>query len=104
MTLGRPRLSQDLKTNLTQKHFYFPVKKEYDIIWAEFVKLSNIKCSGDNPDFFRPHKERRVCFVLRRLVFQFVLQNTVSSNVKEMITQLTNKEKESNKKAYEDNR
>jgi len=102
--IGRPRLSSDLKTNLTQKHFYFPVKKEYDIVWAEFIKLSTTKCAGGDPGLFRPHQERRSGFVLRRLVFQFVSQNTASQTIKDMISELVKKEKELNIRAYEKNR
>lgn len=96
---GRPPRDSSLNVRHRHKPFYFPISKEYDIVWHEFIRLSIIKCEKE-PKLYRHIPERRVGYMLRRLVFAYVGKNTTNEIIKAAVDSVLDAEVAENKAAY----
>ena len=80
--IGRPKKYYGSSRHST-KTFYFPANDAYDVVWNDFIKI----CinNNNNPLMFVKNEQYISGKWLRRLVLNYVLNNSKNPKVKDII-------------------
>lgn len=85
---GRPR-TYDEKPSYSYRVFYFPQADKYKILYSEF---ENICLNFKSKFFYHTNKKSNRGAIIRRLIMNFVKENTKKEFIREIADELIEKE------------
>jgi len=86
---GRPKKDPGSKTQYTTKTIYFPSSVNYNIVWKEF---ENLCIRNSDSKVYNRNRYWKKGIVIRRLIMQYVLNNTKDVNVKDIVDEIIARE------------
>ena len=81
------KIAPEKLMRMNTKFYHFPISDpRYSLIWKEFEAISEFLC-GENgePKYFKKHVNRRLSYMLRRMIVNTVKLRTSNPVVKEAV-------------------